>query len=828
MEETFEKAWVPAGALKTVEAMSEKGVSVQTLPPIQYDVLLGYRDLSSILDNICLDVLRFAPNIFDEGALRNTTPPRLKAFLYVVAMDHFKKSGTLVSTGGQMFPDTTDVLVPTPLLAWLQYVNNYSDGLCRGRVRYQTPATLAVVGRTVINPGVPTETDLSITEISNCLIPTFLMNNTYQEYVYAGATGIADANNVIGNWNTYSDTISDLLSAAGYPTLPMWEKPPPPPDASFFSYYSDGQQTTTVSAPYLSRFANVFEKWDEEIAALFYTKSTYTLDVNGPGVGTRPGPLPNEYPVRAEGVTFMDTFDMRKAVFILVIRNMVYEPGMDIAQTKNFQGAKLKTLVPAIRKISFQQFHNSVARATLQLFQQSGSYDSTISFVMQNVMNHVLMRKYQLVSCGNENRLDFAGSVLPQSWDKVAVLAPIAQIINEFGVVVKYGQLILPQTSDWSNGWWYPWSAQLFSDEPMAQYLSNPSNSVYTWQSQTLNATWVTNYTALTYYNKFSWNALTRGVLTLSRAISTGLGNPNRGDLLYNISGKPWGSETMLVCLDPGSTGARSVTVENNYVLNCISWEAMYAVSPIVGPNIAMALLSGFSASYSNTSSKTSKYGKIIADKGVDYAIERYVTETMTPGGTFWDVMAKAYDRRHKSSDDTGLVSANEDPDACLWDAVKVVAGTIAGVLQPASENIAELGCKAIPVVGEFAAPICKRTAAALMSYAADLATTSTAREAAMSPKDKFREIALATRRVEAEPMGEIGTQHPDAKYAGALAKATAAGKKEPDPAVLKKKLQKKKLKVQLAEAQAKAAKAKAKNAKTKAKSGASKKKKAM
>jgi hypothetical protein len=120
-------------------------------------------------------------------------------------------------------------------------------------------------------------------------------------------------------------------------------------------------------------------------------------------------------------------------------------------------------------------------------------------------------------------------------------------------------------------------------------------------------------------------------------------------------------------------------------------------------------------------------------------------------------------EKRHGMNMDmsSGLVSAKDNTDACLWDALKSVAGTIAGALQPAASKAAGIGCGAIPIVGRFAAPLCESAARNLVGLVADQSKSSTNRHARAGQKGELGKFKTQMKGMKAVEGGELSEERP-------------------------------------------------------------------
>jgi hypothetical protein len=158
--------------------------------------------------------------------------------------------------------------------------------------------------------------------------------------------------------------------------------------------------------------------------------------------------------------------------------------------------------------------------------------------------------------------------------------------------------------------------------------------------------------------------------------------------------------------------------------------KALISNHAIGGTELVMAAIARWSwvvGTYGNWS----KYGRNFIIRNGDAFVDRYCSNVMSPGGTFLDHLSEAGAMRHGPRDlDMGLATPGDNADACLWDAIKKVAGTVAQTLQPAVSEAAKIGCGSVPGVGQFIRPMCGEVARSLTTYIADTARVSSNRQA--------------------------------------------------------------------------------------------------
>lgn len=764
---------VPAEAVKLVEQMQAKGVQVQRLPPADVTRTLTYAALSDFLDAVVMDMHRVCPEIFSTTSATNVTPGRLKAYLYVQAVHHFRQAGILVNTGGVSFPEAAGTACPNPLLAYLQYIGIYAEGDTTGRGKFVVPASIPVVGNTGIAAGAVSETNISNSSQALNLLGYQL--NTAQGEVILQAQA-ADSNNVIVNWNSNSDSISDILESCNYPTSPMWAVPPPIPDGSFFAFYTRNKMGSGAG---MQLFTSPFDKWDVEIAALY--SLTTPSGPYGAVFAPRMGPMDSEWPNAWTGSTYSDPFWIRKEMFIFIIRNNTYTPGMPTEALRAYHGDPLSSFrcIPVLTHMA--AWHEAVARAWQQLRDNgaawgSGSLGATQLLSFNLVCDHAFMRRYQLNTIGEQSTPAFTALALqPSNADQLVIPAPLAQLLNDYGPVVRDGLLHLPFFQFTTGDAWFElWdvigdnSAGIMQMFHAATKKTTGTDADLNWQAvngatKTLNGAWVTAYKLLTNYLYVSWYAVYRAHTIMVQFLSNGAGY-GKGDILYPVSKGPRGGLVMLTRCSFGSAVTDPLDTTNNITITYLPLAVIGSYVPITGAEIAMAVIEGWTLSDS-TFISTCKYVKTFSSAGENAAVLRYTSVTLGQGGTFLDALSNAMERRHGPMMDgsSGLTSANDNTDACLWDAIKRTVGTIAGALQPAASKAAGIGCGMIPVIGQFAKPVCEAAATNLTSLAVDASKSSTNRHAATTARKELTKYASTVKpmkRVEDHEISEERQPH--------------------------------------------------------------------
>jgi len=753
-------------AISTVEDMQRKGVQVQRFPPADLTRTLDYTVLSDFLDALIYDIHRVCPELFANTTPVNTTPGRLKAYLYCLVIHHFKQAGCLVNVGGISFPDCAGASAPTPLLAWLQFIGVYAEGDTVGRAKYSVPATIPVVGTTGIQNGAVAETAIANSSQDPRMFG-YTLNTTQVEYILA--TNSADANNVIVNWNTNSDSISDLLESSNYPTMPMWAVPPAVPDASFFGLFCRQSLTTGAGDQF---FTNPFDKWDHEIS-LLYSLSTPVGDF-GAIYATRPGPMGTEWPLTS--TTYANAYWIRKEMFIFIVRNGTYAPGIAPEQMRYYHGDKLKTfrIVPIL--MDFSGWHEVQAKAILQLNANGAAFDTTQVWSTLITTEHAMMRRLQLQTIGEgPNQFDATRQFLPSVIDELVVPAPLAQVINDLGPVVRDDILHLPCNPVANVRWYTNWDVLGPGDVTIVgqwnyslSRTAGAGDPVLKWSAPgcsevTLNAAWVTAYNLLTNFLYGSWVAVMRAHAQMVKFVSNGV-NYGKGDFLYPVSKGPRGGLVMLTRSLFDGTVAKETT-DNSMSLTYVPLKEIGAYVPVTGAEITMVAIARFGMA-SATMLKSCKYVRMFQNTGANAFVDRYISQTFGPGGTFQQALADAMEKRHGMNMDvsSGLVSANDNIDACLWDSIKSIAGTIAGAIQPAASKAAAIGCGAIPVIGRFASPICEQAATNLISFATDASKSSTNRHARGSAKGELGKYKKEVRSMKAIEDMELPEERPPRK----------------------------------------------------------------
>jgi hypothetical protein len=171
-----------------------------------------------------------------------------------------------------------------------------------------------------------------------------------------------------------------------------------------------------------------------------------------------------------------------------------------------------------------------------------------------------------------------------------------------------------------------------------------------------------------------------------------------------------------------------------------------------------MVALTGYNQSLTATQAgSVCKSSRTFDNRGENPYLNQYLAEAMTPGGSFVDAISAAYDRRHaRVMGDYGVVSSNEDPDACLWDAVKLVAGKVAGIVQPIASEAAAIGCGAIPIVGGFASGVCASATDALFGYVKDLSDIDSNRKDSTSPVKAITQVAKEVDKMPRVAQGQV------------------------------------------------------------------------
>lgn len=765
------------GAIVLAKSLNSKGVQIQRLPPIDVQNELTYARLSNFLDAVIADIARVCPDIFDVTSGNFTKPGQLKAYLYAVCMHHFQRAGILITAGGAMPPTCAGAYVPNALLAWLQYIGVYSEGDTVGKARYQQPSTIPVVGDDCIIAGTAAETSLA-TSGYGMVQGYYQVKNSQCDF--EGVATAANATTYIANWNTNGEAISDLFRQGNYPCSAMWDEVPTVPDGSYFSFPTVNCTEAPNSAHVM--FTNPFTRWNEEIGALYYSLSggVVTTTAQPFTMATRCGPMASEWPltgILADG--FEDQYFARKLMFCFILRGVDYRPGMPTKEMRVYYGDKLRSfrIVPVI--IDLAGYHEVLARAIMQVKVNGATYDKSQNWAALVIHEHAVLRKYFLHSIGfNGEKTTAWRTYIPTAADQLMVLAPMAQIINDLGAVVRGKMLHIPllraQTVALNVKWYTLWNAfgtnGLMANPWNSAMISATNTTQFSWSingqtAQAISATWVTNNEALAQPLFASWGCVYQLNTLFVKYISNGVAY-GKADLLYPVGKGPRGGISMLVKVVRGPIsddvywvdaegGAIAITMKYRNLIGLVS------VSPIVGPEIAVAAIERWPYGEAGTVS-TSKYGRRWAQEGDSTIVDRFITETMNPGGTFLDHLSEAMEMRHGMNDVVeGIVTSNDNVDACIWDAMKGILGTIAGAIQPAAGKAAALGCGMIPLVGPWVAPACDMGAQALVGFVKDYAETSTNRKAAATPKEEENKLKRAVAKAKAVEAGELPEQRP-------------------------------------------------------------------
>jgi hypothetical protein len=757
---------VPPEALKLVEKMRNKGIQVQRIPPADVNRTLDYPSLSDFLDAQIMDIHRVCPEIFSTSTQQNIAPGRLKAYLYAQVMHHLSRAGVLVNVGGVKVPDCGGTSCPTPLLAYLQFIGIYAEGDAVGRPKYIMPATTPVVGTTGIVSGAVAETAIANSSFAFNMLG-YQLNAAQGEMILQ--VSAADSNNFIVNWQNQADTVSDILEASNYPTAPMWATPPPVPDGSFFSFYTRNAMGVGSGCAY---FTSPFEKWDVDIASL-YTQNVPTIPY-GALFAPRPGPHDAEWPFTWTGSSYQDPFYIRKEMFIFIIRNNTYVPGAPVSELRQYHGDKLSTFRIAPIILQMTMWHENVAKCWMQLRANGCAYDLNGLFAFVMVCEHAMLRRLQLNTIGQPTTAigDYVRFLQPSDADEFVIPAPLAQIVNDLGPVVRDGMLHLPMqqiatgTDKWTDWWNTLGPGPTIATEQIFQQClkrtGGTTDPTLTWEgsvagTQTMGSGWIAAYILLTNFLGVSWSMIHSAHSYMVNFISNGNAY-GKGDILYPISKGPRGGLVMLTRLDNASPIARVIDATNQaltFTSTPVASIASYV--PITGAEIAMVAIEGWGQG-NQTFTSTCKYVKQFSGIGENNYIDRYMSVTLGPGGTFLDALSAAMERRHGVDMDpeSGLVSAGDNTDACLWDAIKRTVGTIAGALQPAASKAAGIGCGMIPLVGQFAKPICEAAATNLTSMAADAAKSSTNRHSTTSARAELKKFDTTVRKAKPIEYGEL------------------------------------------------------------------------
>jgi hypothetical protein len=552
----------------------------------------------------------------------------------------------------------------------------------------------------------------------------------------------------------------------------MWSVPPQVPDASFFANYNRNSTTTGAGDAF---FSNCFDNWDHEVAVLY--NLTTPTGAFGLSLANRPGPMGSEWPTSVS--TYEDMFWARKKMFIFIVRHCTYSPGMSTEQIRYYHGDRLKSfmIIPIVPK--FNAFNELVAKVAIQMVTLTGSaLGAALSlniWALLQVCQHALWRRLQLYTISDYPSQTITGTTfVPSTLDSLTVPAPVAQLINDLGPVIRDSMLHVPTITGMS-AWYTYWD--IFG--PGNSSISSLGNSALVKTAGTndpvivfrapgtgditVNGTYRTNWGATAGSNIWSWTCI-QYLHELLTIFMTSGNNYGKGDFLYPVSKGPRGGLCMFakdvlassIVIDTmlGVAGAASAITMAYYPL-----VQMGSYVPITGAEITMAALTRFSEG-SATQMGTVKYLRSYAGTGQNSFVDRFVSQILGPGGTFQEALAAAMEKRHGMMMDSssGLVSSNDNIDACLWDAIKSVAGTIAGALQPAASKAAGIGCGAIPFVGQFAKPLCETAASNLVKFAADSAKSSTNRHAVNSAKGelgKFKGTVKGMKAVEDQQLSE-------------------------------------------------------------------------
>jgi hypothetical protein len=736
---------VAALAKNVMENMMAGGFQIQQLPPQDISIQLRYDVLSDFLDLLILDMFRVCPEIFSTTSTVSVRPGILKAYLYVVAMHHFKVSGILAQAGGFNFPDASGVCVPTPLLAWLQFIGTYEEGPVHARARYAPASAVATLAKDEIASGAVSEAALNNSNFALALFGYQL--NTAQGEIIALATNV-DTANVITLWNTNSDAISGLLDGALYPTYAMWEKPPKVPDASYWAQPSVGGYSafSTSTDPL---FGCAFQNWDSEIACLYQRNSVAPVQ-ESPPFDLRPGPMTGEWPKEptlASG--FEDAYALRKMAFCLIVRNLTYEPGLPAAGLKVYHGDVLKSLRVIPMPIMIEGWHEFVARCAVQIFANGATYDSNQMFALLTICEHALLRKLQMCTIGFYNdTANLQRYFLPSDIDRLNVPAPVAMALNDFGPVIVSGHLQLPlfkwtPLKEWFRNW------NVFGDTAIEKIFdyslrktAGSADPNFTWNvastTQTISAAWVTAYVLLTNFQFVSWVAVFRLQELVIKLVSNGVAY-GKGDILFSVGKGPRGGVCMFSQSVGGSLSSDLIISEasdNSLTFDFYSLRNIGSPIPIVGPEIVMSLLCRWRPTVSRQAENW-KFGRAFSALGGNSYVDRFVNVILGPGGTFLDMFSQAMKDRHMHHDTTsGLVNGNDQVGACLWDAIKGIAGTIASAVQPA----AEAACGFLPG-GPLTNKACGAAVKAVAAYAGDMGRTATNRKRLRTRKEELRAL---------------------------------------------------------------------------------------
>jgi len=727
-------------AMKLVEAIRKSGIQIERIPPSQCIRVLSYVEISDFLDALIADLYRLNPELFDSTATNFFNPAWLKGYFYVCVMWHLHRVGALQQTGGQVYPDATGYHVPVALLAWLSRIGPYSEGDCDGIVKYNTPSTLPVIGTIQMVVGAVAETAIANT--------TFVNLAAWQASAaggepYANLTA-ASAITVIQNWSNNATQISSMLKSINYACTGMPEDCAPVPDGSFFAFPAINNASAVASNnPML---ASPFIKWDAEVASLYYTTADIAATTNSyPAFAPRCGPMATIQPNGAAGNTFTDSFFYLKCCFVFLCR---HNPGINLLQPtvvnlRAYHGEKLATFFVRTRFVDFRGFNEAVARAIMCCFDCGAAFNSTQAYAALVAHASMLHRKLNLFSPVVINvATTVQQAACASQWDAVPALAPIAQLINEFGPTILEGNLFCPSVLYVAgNAAWFSFFDTLGSNTLQGQLhnyqLVNATGGTITWTSKgggatnTLNGAWRTSYggTAGVFLYTPWWSiaAYTRQLEQLSQAAAT----IAKGDITFNCSRGPRGGLSMQsLAFISGNNYTNDVwSNATQFISNALeqfgSHVALSAddivLAAILRPNLV-----------ANVQLQLLKYLKTSSYTGQNPYLDEYIMKTIGSGGTFVKLLAAEMEKMHGVGDmKYGMALPRDNMDQCLWGALKGIVGTIAQAVQPAASAAAAIGCApigAIPVVGQFLKPSCTVMAKNLVNYAADTSRVSTNR----------------------------------------------------------------------------------------------------
>jgi hypothetical protein len=726
--------------------------------------VVSYESVSAILDVIVMDIGRACPDAYFTGNDLYLNPTVLKGYLYCHVIDFFFRGGSLsVQSGTALPPTTVGYELPNALLAWLSYLGPYVEGTAKGVCQFAitaSPVTGTAAGLVATGPSQAT--------IGNAIldVPRYALDPTYKEWIRDSSATITSVD-LPTLWSTYASNYSNILRNLPYPTAMMPSTIVQAPDGSAFTYpYVADNSTDTIGN--CSHVTNPFCRWNEEIGILYNYES---LNMKRRAFGNvRAAPeFCQQYGLNMSGVAQSTTARARvlRENFVFIMRFCDYEFGADLSNTLNFQGAQLRTLNIVPRFVSSMQYKDTMLTVYSQLLRTQTvgpgadqlntiflAAAAAVQFRLNRLNPRTLMCAW--LSGPGDTVIGPQNVPMSQAWQNLRLPLLASQAIAELGCAINKGQLFCPVPAYVGHAWFYSrtgtrpatsWNPDSVWDFNFTS--SAPQVPSWTWETQTLNAAWQTGYEALSGFVLTPNNAGGRIMSLAVSGLTAGAGF-GRSDLVYPVTNNPFGGVCVLVDVfhDQG-------TNDEDIDMGSSGWQykrRMYSTLA-VGSNIAiggvdMAVALFCSWHNDNTTTVQDKKDALISYKycleftagySSDVLVTSLANATTNPGGSVVTMLSDAMMRRHSDLGSIGVMSRNDDLDACLWDALKGVIATGARLLEPVGGIIAGAACNAFVPGSGF---ICSNVAEHVLSVAKDLGTTATNRNAPGSKGEKIAEIA--------------------------------------------------------------------------------------